>query len=192
MSTVFQLDTSMRSVNSVTRSLSQQVVDSLEADLVVYRDLLDSPVPQIDEAWIDANTTAVDDRNEKQHQDLVLSDSLLSELQQSDVIVIGVPIYNFGVPAALKAWIDQVCRAGVSFQYTENGPEGLLKDKRAILVIASGGVPMDSPVDFCTPFMRQFLNFIGITEIQIVAADEVAVDPESINRAKAQIAALAA
>lgn len=192
MPTVFHLDTSMRSMNSVTRSLSQQIVDSLDTDLVVYRDLLINPVPQIDEAWIDANTTAVDDRNEKQRQDLALSDSLLSELQQSDVIVIGVPIYNFGVPAALKAWVDQVCRAGVSFQYTENGPVGLLKNKRAILAIASGGVPVHSPVDFCTPFMRQFLNFVGITEIQVVAADAVAMDAESVNRAKAQIAALAA
>ena len=192
MPTVCHLDTSMRSVNSVTRSLSQQIVDSLDADRVVYRDLLSNPVPQIDEAWIDANTTAVDDRNEKQRQDLAFSDSLLTELQQSDVLVIGVPIYNFGVPAALKAWVDQVCRAGVSFQYTENGPEGLLKDKRAVLAIASGGVPVDSPVDFCTPFMRQFLNFVGIAEIQVVAADAVAMDAESINRAKAQIAALAA
>ena len=192
MTTVFHLDTSMRSVNSVTRSLSQQIVESINADHVVYRDLLSNPVPQIDEAWIDANTTAVDDRNEKQHQDLAFSDSLLAELQNSDVLVIGVPIYNFGAPAALKAWIDQVCRAGVSFQYSKNGPEGLLTGKRAVIAIASGGVPMDSPVDFCTPFMRQFLNFIGITDIQVIAADAVGMDAESVNRAKAQIAALAA
>jgi len=191
MNTVFHLDSSMRSLNSVTRSLSQQIVDSLAADRVIYRDLLSQPVPTIDEAWIDANTTPKEERDGAQRQTLATSDQLLVELQQSDCLVITVPIYNFSVPAALKAWIDQVCRAGVSFQYTESGPQGLLTGKRAILVIASGGVPVDSPVDFATPYMRQFLNFIGISDIQVIAADAVATDPESITRAQAQATALA-
>ena len=142
MNTVFHLDTSMRSVNSVTRSLSQEIVESLNANQVVYRDLLSHPVPQIDEAWIDANTTTADDRTEQQRLELAFSDGLLAELQQSEVLVIGVPIYNFGVPAALKAWVDQVCRAGVSFQYSENGPEGLLTGKRAVLGVGDGVDPV--------------------------------------------------
>lgn len=192
MKTVLHLDSSMRGVNSITRELSDDIVQRLGADKVIRRDLLATPVPQIDEDWVVANATAAPDRSPTQQQTLALSDELLDELNQSDTIVIGVPIYNFGIPAALKAWVDQVCRAGVSFRYTENGPEGLLSGKRAVLAIASGGVPVDSPVDHCTPYMRQFLNFVGITDIQVVAADALMQDGESLERARTQINALAA
>ncbi len=192
MSTVFHLDASMRVGNSATRALSQEIVEKLGADQVLRLDLLASPVPQIDEQWIDANTTPEAERNLAQKQALQLSDRLLDDLIHSDMLVIAVPIYNFGVPAALKAWIDQVCRAGVSFQYTEKGPEGLLKEKKAILVIASGGVPVDSPVDFATPYMRQFLAFVGIDDVQVIAADAMAMNSDSLQQARDKIAALAA
>jgi len=192
MKTVFHLDASMRTLNSATRTLSQEIIEKLAVTQVIRRDLAADPVPQLDAEWIDANTTAVADRTDTQKQQLLLSDSLVKEIIDSDILVIAVPIYNFGVPAALKAWIDQVCRAGVSFHYTENGPEGLLKNKRAILAIASGGVPIDSPVDYATPYMRQFLNFIGIDNIEVIAADAMAIDADSLTRAKEKVAALAA
>ncbi len=191
MSTLLQIDASMRSRNSTTRALSQEIVESFAADHLLRLDLLTTPIPQIDEEWIEANTTPEADRSVAQREALRLSDKLLDDLMQSDTLVIAVPVYNFGVPAALKAWIDQVCRAGVSFRYTASGPEGLLKGKRAILVLASGGVAMDSPVDFATPYMKQFLNFVGIEDIQVIAADAMMVDSDSYGRAREQIAAIA-
>jgi FMN-dependent NADH-azoreductase len=105
--------------------------------------------------------------------------------------VIAAPIYNFGVPSALKAWVDYVCRAGLTFNYTETGPVGLLSGKRAILAITSGGVPVDSPVDFATPHLRQVLNFIGISEIQTVRADQQVTTADFMDRANSDLLAIA-
>ena len=107
------------------------------------------------------------------------------------MIVIGSPIYNFGVPAALKAWVDMIARARKTFRYTSEGPEGLLKGKKAYVVIASGGVPVDSPVDFATPYLRHALKFVGITDIDIIAADQlIGRADDSIDAARMQIANL--
>ena len=109
------------------------------------------------------------------------------------MLVIGVPVYNFGIPTNLKAWVDMICRAGITFRYTEAGPEGLVTGKRAILVAATGGTPVGSEIDFATNYMRHILGFIGITDVQVVAADRLSVDAEgSIAAAKEQVAALAA
>jgi FMN-dependent NADH-azoreductase len=104
---------------------------------------------------------------------LALSDTLIEELEAADTIVIGMPIYNFGMPAALKAWIDLMARPKVTFAYTESGPVGLLNDKRAIVAVASGGVPVDSPADFATPHLRQVLRFVGIDDITVHAAKDL-------------------
>ena len=109
------------------------------------------------------------------------------------MLVIGVPVYNFGIPTNLKAWVDMICRAGITFRYTEAGPEGLVTGKRAILVAATGGTPVGSEIDFATNYMRHVLGFIGITDVEVIAADRLSVDAEgSIAEAKAQVAALAA
>lgn len=105
--------------------------------------------------------------------------------------MIASPIYNFSVPSALKAWIDQVCRAGLTFNYTENGPIGLLSEKRAILVISSGGVPVDLAVDFVTPYLRQVLNFVGTSDIQTVKVDQQITTSNFMERATQDIANLA-
>lgn len=124
---------------------------------------------------------------------LSVSDTLIKELQSADTIVIGVPIYNFSIPASLKAWIDQVARAGVTFKYTETGPEGLLTGKRAVLVVSSGGVAVGSDYDFATGYMRHVLGFIGITDVDIVAADgNNARAEEVLAAANAAVANLAA
>ncbi len=120
-----------------------------------------------------------------------MSDSLVAELKDADVLVIGVPIYNFNVPASLKAWIDMIARARLTFRYTENGPEGLLQGKKAYLVVATGGVPVGSPVDFATPYLKHALGFIGITDVEIIAADRLnSQADEAMDSARARIAEL--
>ena len=148
-------------------------------------------MPLIDEAWIGANFTPAEERTQEQLEILAFSDELVAELKAADILVIGSPIYNFGVPAALKAWVDLVARARLTFRYTENGPEGLLKGKTAYVVIASGGVPVDSAVDFATPYLRQALRFVGITDIEIIAADQLNQrGDDSVDAARMQIAEL--
>ena len=117
----------------------------------------------------------------------------MAELKAADVVVIGMPVYNFGIPAALKAWVDLIARARVTFRYAESGPEGLLTGKRAIVVAASGGTPVDSEIDFATPYLRHALGFVGITDVEVVAADRLMLDPEaSLERADRAVLALAA
>lgn len=190
--TILHIDASARTEGSITRDLTAQVVAKLGADQVIRRDLA-TPLPVLSEAWVGANFTPAGQRSEAQAAELTLSDTLISELQKADTIVIGVPVYNFSVPANLKAWIDLVARAGVTFSYTENGPEGLLEGKRAILAVASGGVAVGSDYDFATGYMRHVLGFIGITDVEIVAADTMAVDAEAaLTKARQAIAKLAA
>ncbi|OBY27836.1 FMN-dependent NADH-azoreductase [Leisingera sp. JC1] len=190
--TVLHLDSSARTEGSVTRDLSAQIVSRLGADTVIRRDLA-APLPLLDGAWIGANFTPADQRSEEDKQLLALSDALVEELKQADTIVIGAPIYNFSVPSTLKAWIDLVARVGVTFRYEETGPIGLLEGKRAIVAVASGGTQAGSDIDFATTYLRHVLGFIGITNVQIVAADAMSIDAEgALAKAKNQIEALAA
>ena len=191
---ILEISASGRRTGSVSRQLTGELIDALEtrqgAVDVVRRDLGES-IPHVDESWIQANFTADADRTDDQRSTLAESDALVAELQAADVIVFGVPIYNFGVPAALKAWVDMIARARVTFRYTPNGPEGLLKGKKAYIVIASGGVPVDSPADFATPYLRHALKFVGITDVEIVAADQLnSRADDSVDEARARIAEL--
>ena len=191
-STVLHIDSSARAENSVTRSLSAEITAQLSPAQVIRRDLA-TPLPLLDEAWVNANFTPADQRTPEQQALLAQSDSLIDELKQADTVVIGTPIYNFSVPSTLKAWIDLVARVGVTFRYSETGPEGLLTGKRAIIAVASGGTQAGSDIDFATTYLRQVLGFIGITEGELVAADQLAQDADgSMARAKSAIAALAA
>lgn len=190
--TVLHIDSSARIEGSVTRDLSAEIVSRLGADKVVRRDLA-TPLPLLDGAWVGANFTPADQRTDEQKQLLALSDSLVEELKQADAIVIGSPVYNFSVPSTLKAWIDLVARAGLTFQYTENGPIGLLEGKRAVIVMASGGTQAGSDIDFATTYLRHVLGFIGITDVEVVAADAMSIDAGgALAKAKTQIEALAA
>jgi len=191
---VLEVSASGRQSDSVSRSLTSAVIASLQrraADIEIKRRDLNDGIPLVDEAWIEANFTAEGQRSTEQRATLATSDALVEELQRADVLVIGAPIYNFGVPAALKAWIDMIARARKTFRYTSNGPEGLLKNKTAFVVIASGGVAVDSPLDFATPYLRQALRFVGITEVHVIAADRLNSEAsESISRAHTQIESL--
>lgn len=190
--TVLHIDSSARIEGSVTRDLSAQIVSRLGAEQVIRRDLA-APLPLLDGAWVGANFTPADQRSDEQKQLLALSDSLVEELKQADTIVIGSPVYNFSVPSTLKAWIDLVARVGLTFQYTENGPIGLLEGKRAVIVMASGGTQAGSDIDFATTYLRHVLGFIGITDVEIVAADAMSIDADgALAKAKTQIEALAA
>ncbi|MEO0623303.1 MAG: NAD(P)H-dependent oxidoreductase [Pseudomonadota bacterium] len=192
MTTLLRIDASMRRDGSTTRTLTDRVVEHLNPDAIVTRDLADG-IGLIDEAWIGANFTPEENRTEEQKAALAASDALVAELKEADVVVIGVPVYNFGVPAALKAWVDQVARARVTFRYTENGPVGLLEGKRAILVAASGGTEVGSAIDFAVPYVRHVLGFVGIHDVQVIDAGRQMVDADAaIKGAQAGIAALAA
>jgi len=174
--------------------LSNDLVAALEQHrgrIALSRRDLNKGVSLVDEQWIEANFTAPQERNAAHRERLAESDELVRELQDADVLVIGVPIYNFGIPAALKAWVDLIARARLTFRYTENGPQGLLEGKTAYLIIASGGVPVDSPVDFATPYMKQALRFVGIDDVHVIAADQLnSKAEESIDDARARIADL--
>lgn len=191
---ILEVSASGRRADSVSRKLSSEIIEAIEtregAVEVVRRDLSQG-IPLVDERWIQANFTPEEERTRDQRETLRESDALVEELQAADTIVIGSPIYNFGIPAALKAWIDMIARARKTFRYTSNGPEGLLKGKKAYVVIASGGVPVDSPVDFATPYLRQALKFVGITDIDVIAATQLnSRGDESVDEARMQIANL--
>ncbi|MEM9436166.1 MAG: NAD(P)H-dependent oxidoreductase [Pseudomonadota bacterium] len=190
--TILRIDASARKEGSVTRDLTDKVIAKLGSETVITRDLAEG-LPLLSEAWLGANWTAADERSDAQQEALAFSDALVDEIKAADTLVIGVPIYNFAVPAALKAWVDLIARAGVTFAYSEAGPKGLLEGKRAILVVASGGTKVGSEIDFAVGYMRHIMGFIGITDVDIVAADQLAVDAEtSMANAASAVASLAA
>ena len=180
---ILRIDASGRHQGSVTRQLADALIDALRAEFrhlhVARRDVAQG-IAFVDEDWIGANFTDAEERSDAQRRTLAGSDALVRELQTADVLVIGVPIYNFGIPATLKAWIDMIARARLSFRYTDHGPEGLLKNKKAYLVVASGGVPVGGPLDFATPYLRHVLGFVGITDVEVIAA-EVCVTVSGFN-----------
>jgi FMN-dependent NADH-azoreductase len=191
---VLEISSSGRIEGSTSRALSRDLISALEdrhGDIdVAHRDLA-TGVPVVDEAWITANFTPEESRTRQHRKALAYSNALVAELQNADILVIGVSMYNFSITATLKAWIDMIARARLTFRYTENGPEGLLSGKKAYLVVATGGVPVGSPMDFATPYLRHALAFVGITNVEIVAADRLNSEAEeSLARARAQIANL--
>jgi FMN-dependent NADH-azoreductase len=191
---VLEISASGRRSDSVSRMLTAELIEALEireGEIEITRRDLSDGVSMVDESWIGANFTAAEDRSAQQRDVLRESDELVAELQAADTVVIGAPIYNFGIPAALKAWVDMIARARLTFRYTANGPEGLLVGKKAYIVIASGGVPVDSAVDFATPYLRQALKFVGITDVDVIAAEQLnSRAEESIDAARVRIAEL--
>lgn len=192
--TILKINASARISDSASRPLVDRAVAKLSgADTkVIDRDLA-AALPAVSEDWLNANWTPAENRSAEQTAALETSDSLINELKEADTIVLGLPMYNFGVPANFKAWVDLVARNGETFAYGENGPEGLLKDKRAIVIVATGGVPIGTPVDHATPFVKTVLGFIGITDVTFIdAATLVANSDTVVPKAQAAIDALAA
>ncbi|MEX1199498.1 MAG: NAD(P)H-dependent oxidoreductase [Methylophaga sp.] len=172
--TILLVNASSRYQDSLTRSVATEVAQHLAAENTLPLTERDVAVglPFINEDWVNANFTDPTDRSVAQQQTLALSDKLVAELQSAEQLVIGVPVYNFSIPATLKAWIDLVARARETFRYTENGPEGLLKTQKAFLVAASGGVPIGSDWDYATRYMQQVLGFLGISNVTVINAND--------------------
>jgi len=189
---VLEVSASGRSAGSASRELTRDLIAALEdrhGNVQSVRRDLSQGVPFVDATWIEANFTPEESRTDGHREALAFSDTLVDELKNADILVIGVPIYNFSIPAALKAWIDMIARARLTFRYTEDGPKGLLDGKKAYLVVATGGVPVGSAADFATPYLKHALAFIGITDVEVIAADKLnSQAEESMDAARARIA----
>ena len=189
---ILRIDSSARVEGSATRSMLDRIEAKLDGP-VTRRDVGGETLPQITGTWVAANFTPEGDRSPEQREALALSNTLVAEVKAADTLLIGVPIYNFSVPASLKAWIDLVARAGVTFRYTETGPVGLLENKKAIVAVASGGTEANSEIDFATPYIEHVLGFIGITDVEFVFHDRAMADADAAAaRADAGIEAVAA
>ena len=187
---ILRIDSSARQDTSETRALIDTLIDRIQASAdttIIHRDLAVDAPGFVNEAWVEANFTTPDARSDAQAAELSASDTLVQELEAADVIVIGAPIYNFNIPGVLKAWIDMVARAQVTFRYGANGPEGLLKNKKAYVVMASGGVVMGSTMDFASPYLRHILGFIGIQDVEFISAAEIKADPYRLDTALAGV-----
>ncbi len=193
MNKILRVDASMRTEGSVSRGLADKLISKLATNgetSVTERDL-SKGVDIINEAWIGANFTDPADRSAEQAATLSASDTLVNELKDADTIVIATPVYNFHVPAALKAWIDMVARARETFRYTENGPEGLLKGKKVYVVVTSGGTALGSGADFITGWMTFVLGFIGLTDVTFIDSSGLMLDEEKVLKAEQAIAEVA-
>ena len=169
---VLQINSSARADASISTRLATELVSRLAgaADTVTVRDLRAQPHPALDEEALGALFTPADQRTPEQAARVALDDALIAEIQAADVVVLGVPMINFGIPAQLKNWIDAIARAKVTFQYTANGAEGLLKGKKVYAVLARGGKYRESPADSQVPYLRQVLGFLGMTNVEFIYA----------------------
>ena len=187
---ILQINSSARSTGSESTRLADAIVAKLKAantDVsVTRRDLATQPHPAIDEAALGALFTPAEQRSPAQATRVALDDALIAELQAADVIVIGAPMYNFGVTVQLKSWFDAVARVGVTFRYTATGPEGLLKNKKVYVTLARGGLYRDTGKDWQVPFLKEFLGFIGLTDVTFVYSEGHGMGPEAVAKAQAQ------
>lgn len=200
---ILQINSSARRVQadgqgSFSTRLATELVAALKqqtpAAAVTVRDLGLNPHPAMDEAALGALFTPVEARSAEQNARVAQNDALIAELQAADVLVIAAPMINFGVPSQLKSWIDAVARAGVTFKYTATGPVGLLTGKKVYVVSSRGGIHRGQPSDGITPYLRTFLGFLGLTEVEFIFAEGLAMGPDAeaaaVAGARQQIAEL--
>ena len=200
MATLLIVNSSPRS-NSVSRRLTRHLAGEWKQNnpggRVIERDLVAEPLPFVSEAWIQAAYTPADQRTEEQQRVLALSDALIGELMAADLIVLGAPMHNFSIPAALKVWIDLIVRAGKTFRYGDSGPVGLVPSGKKVLAIVSrgGSYGEGSPADFQVPYLRHILGFIGLKDVTVVDADRQSlggdVAQQSIENAMRRLSAVA-
>ena len=180
---ILQVNSSARAGNSHSTRLANAIVEKLRAAHpdagFVLRDLGAQPHPELDESALGALFTPADKRTSEQQARVALDDALIAEVQAADVLVIGVPMYNFGVPAQLKHWIDAIARANVTFRYTANGPEGLLKGKKVYFAMTRGGIYRDTPADTQTQYLKTFFSFLGMTDVEFIYAEGLAMGPDA-------------
>ena len=180
---ILQINSSARRDTSHSTRLATRLVErlretALESKLTV-RDLNSAPHPVLDEAALGALFTPADQRTQEQAARVALDDTLIAEIQAADIVVLGVPMYNFGVPAPLKNWIDAISRAGVTFRYSEKGPEGLLTGKKVYVALTRGGQYRNTPADTQVPYLKTVFTFLGLTDVQFVYAEGLALGPDA-------------
>jgi len=201
MTTLLQINASINDDNGQSSQLANQFVAAFRtripnAKIVLRNVAAADPVPHLNAERFGAFITKAEERNAEQHAVVAYSDRLIDELQQADVIVLGLPMYNFGVPSQLKAYFDHVARAGVTFKYTDKGPVGQLTGKKVYVFAARGGQYVGTPLDTQTSYVRDFLRFLGMADVEFVYAEGLAISPQSkeeaLAKAVAEIARLAA
>ncbi len=185
MSKVLVLKSSILAGYSQSSQLADFYIDQAKTngDDITVRDLAANPVPVLDGELVGALRPSDAPLTPRQQEALALSDALIAELQAHDVVVIAAPMYNFNIPTQLKNYFDLIARAGVTFRYTEAGPEGLVKGKRAVILSSRGGIHKDTASDLLTPYVKLFLGFIGISEVEFVFAEGIAYGPEVATKA---------
>ena len=197
---ILQINASARSAGANSTRVADSITARLQAAnpaaVLEVRDLAANPHPVLDEPALGALFTPADQRTPEQAARVALDDALIAQVQSADAIVLGVPMYNFGVPVQLKAWIDAIARAGVTFRYTEKGPEGLIKGKKVYVALARGGLYRNTPADSQVPFLKDVLGFLGMTDVEFIYAEGLAMGPDAAAKAfaeaQAQIDAIAA
>lgn len=184
---ILQINSSARVQGSHSSQLARQVSARLleqhpDAAFSV-RDLAVTPQPALDEAALQALFTPLDQRSAEQAARVALDDALIAEVQAANVVVIGAPMYNFGISSQLKNWIDAISRAQVTFRYTANGPEGMLTGKKVIVVLTRGGLYRNTPNDTQMPYLKNFLGFLGMSDVEFIYAEGLAMGPDAEQRA---------
>lgn len=186
---ILQINSSARSEGSHSTGLANAVVERLRSGhtnaTFKVRDLSRTPHPVLDEAALQALFTPAAQRTPEQAARVALDNELIAEIQAADVVVLGVPMYNFGVSTQLKNWIDAIVRARVTFQYTDKGAEGLLTNKKVYVVLTRGGLYRDTPNDTQVPYLKAILSFLGMTDVQFVYAEGLAMGPQAEQEALA-------
>lgn len=180
---ILQINSSVRADASHSSRLANELVQALLGNFpeakVTLRDLGRTPQPMLDEVALQALFTPADKRSAEQATRVALDDALIAELQAADVLVLAAPMYNFTIPVQLKNWIDAISRAQVTFRYTANGPEGLLTGKKVRVVLTRGGVHRNTPSDTMTPYLTTILGFLGMTDVEFIFAEGMAMGPDA-------------
>lgn len=193
MTTILRLTASLFAEAGNSTKLVDTFIDNLRRhhpdSRVIERDLVKTPLPHLDGARVGALFSAPDSRTAEQQAVIDESDALIAELKAADIVVLGLPLYNFGVPSQLKAYFDHLARAGVTFRYTAEGPVGLLGDRKVYVLAARGGYYQGTPLDTQTPYVRSFLNFLGLQDIEFVYAEGLNISAEAKDKALAQATA---
>ncbi|ALR91409.1 FMN-dependent NADH-azoreductase [Vibrio alginolyticus] len=194
MSRVLALKSSILGDYSQSNKLVEDFIKNVDQDKLTVRDLAANPLPVLDFAVATA-LRATEDLSQEQQAVVDLSDTLIEEVKAADTLVIAAPMYNFTIPTQLKNWIDLIARAGVTFKYTENGVQGLIEGKKAIVITTRGGIHKDSPTDNVTPYLRTVLGFVGITDVEFVYAEALNMGEDAaakgISEAQSQLATMA-
>jgi FMN-dependent NADH-azoreductase len=190
MTTILKINSSIYSNDGQSSQLAARFVDALRereaGTRVIERDLAREPIPHLDAARFQAFLTRPEERTAEQQAVAEFSDSLIDELRRADVIVLGVPMYNYGIPTQLKAWFDHIARAGVTFKFTDQGAVGVLPGKKAYVFATRGGLYAGTAQDHQTPHVRQFLGLLGITEVEFVYAEGLAMGADAHDASLAQ------